>query len=157
MLDIVAIISAKYLFSISVLVGGAYFLLQSRPTQKRMIVLSVVSLAFVLFGIFILHQLYFNPRPFVVGSFTPLVNHVANNGFPSEHATFTALIASVMYVFNRRIGLLLFLISIIVSLGRVYAGVHHFIDIIAGILLAILMTALSQVIINKPIFKQFLK
>jgi undecaprenyl-diphosphatase len=88
-----------------------------------------------------------------VEHFTPLVKHVSDNGFPSDHATFTALIASVVYVFNRKLGLFLFVISILVSISRVYLGLHHLLDIFVGIILAIVTTIISQLLINKYISK----
>ncbi len=157
MVNLIAIICAKYLFVLPVIILLIYFFLQPRFTQKRLALLSAVSLALTGIGIFILHHLYYNPRPFVVGNFKPLIDHVADNGFPSEHATFTALIASVIFVFNRKLGLFLFFISIIVSIARVYTGLHHIVDIIAGVALAIIATAISEALIQKFVLKQVKK
>ncbi|KKR32008.1 MAG: PAP2 superfamily protein [Parcubacteria group bacterium GW2011_GWF2_39_8b] len=149
MLDFLAIISAEYLFLVPLFVGGLYFFLQSRPEQKKMIILSAIALSISILSMFILQFIYYNSRPSLVIDFKPLVSHIFKNGFPSTHATMTALIASVIYVFNRKIGLFLFFISILISLSRVYLGLHHFVDIIAGILLAIIMTIIGKTIMNK--------
>lgn len=155
MVHTIAIICSEYLFVLPVLVGIVYFILESWETRKRMIVLSVVALPLTIVAMFILNSLYDNPRPDVVRDFEPLFQHwFAGNGFPSSHATMTALIACVMYVFNRRIGLFLFFISILVSLARVYFGLHHFIDIVGGIFLAIIITIISQTILKKLNFSQ---
>ena len=149
MLNLLAIILAEYFFLIPLLVGGIYFLWQPKEIQKRMIILSIISLSLTILSVVILNYFYYNPRPPIVLNFEPLFKHFANNGFPSTHATLAALIASVMHVFNRKIGLFLFFISILISLSRVYLGLHHFVDIIAGIFLAIIMTIIGKTIMNK--------
>jgi undecaprenyl-diphosphatase len=153
MTDVIAIISAEYLFLVSLLVGGTYFLLQFDSEQKKMIILSTIALFISILSIFVLQFIYYNSRPSVVIDFKPLVNHIFNNGFPSIHATLTALIASVMYVFNKKIGLFLLFVSLLVSLSRVYLGLHHFIDIIAGILLAIAIVSLTQFFLKHYFYK----
>ena len=147
-----AILLAEYLFVLPILVGGLYFLLQPSEVKKNMIVLSATSLPLTLLLMFILNQVYDNPRPDVVLDFSPfLESHFFSNGFPSTHATLTTLIAAVMYVFNRKIGLFLLFISIFISLARVHLGLHHLIDIIGGTILAIAVTALAQTIIQRYI------
>ena len=57
----------------------------------------------------ILNFLYHDPRPEVTVKFVPFfANHLAANGFPSSHATLMALIACILYVYNKRIGLICF-------------------------------------------------
>src|SRR3989344_1758946 len=101
MLDFLAIISAEYLFLVPLFVGGLYFFLQSRPEQKKMIILSAIALSISILSMFILQFIYYNSRPSLVIDFKPLVSHIFKNGFPSTHATMTALIASVIYVFYK--------------------------------------------------------
>lgn len=114
-----------------------------------MIVLSAIALPLTFVCMFILNHVYQDTRTETALTFTPLLGHIFQNGFPSTHAALTALIAAIMYVFNRKIGLFLFAISIIVSISRVYLGLHHPIDVVASIILAIFITWLSQTIIHR--------
>ena len=50
----------------------------------------------------ILGHLYYNPRPFVVGNFTPLISHSVDNGFPSDHVLLASAIASILYFFSKK-------------------------------------------------------
>ncbi len=153
MIHAIAIICGEYLFVLPILVGGIYFLHQPRETKKKMIMLSVVALPLTVLGMIIVNHIYQDPRPSAILDFKPFFSHfLGNNGFPSTHATLTALIASVMFVFNRKIGLFLFVISVLVASARVYLGLHHFVDIFGGIMLAIIVTAISEAILNKYIF-----
>ena len=150
MTQAIAIIVAEYLFLLPVLVGSIYFLLQPLDVKKNMVIFSVIVLPVTVFLLLILNQIYDNPRPDVVLGFSPfLKDHFFSNGFPSSHATLTALIAIVLYVFNRKIGLFLLIISIFISLARVYLGLHHLVDIIGGTLLAIIVTVMVQNILRK--------
>ena len=153
MIDSIAIFVAKYFFVIPIALGGMYFLTHHWEIRKKMIILSAISLPLTLIGILILNYLYYDPRPFIITHFDPIVSHIPDNGFPSNHAALTFLIALIIYTFNRKIGLFLFLISILVSITRVYLGLHHFVDIIAGILLATGAIAISQAIISGFTYK----
>src|SRR3989344_4714980 len=155
MMDIIAIFVAKYLFLASLLISGIYFLKQ-KHLRKRILALSAISLPLAAFGAFILHHIYFNPRPFVVGKFVPLVSHVADNGFASDHALFTSLIAAILYTCNRRIGIFLFIVSFLISISRVYLGLHHAVDVIAGTFLGIAVVALVQALIKRFISERIL-
>lgn len=76
--------------------------------------------------------LYYNPRPFVVGHFTPYFPHPINNGFPSDHTLFTSYLAFLVLSYNRKLGVALLAVAVAVGLARVTAGVHHIIDILGA-------------------------
>ena len=118
-----------------------------------MIMLSAISLPLAVAGKLLLSYMYYNPRPFVALDFVPLVSHAADNGFPSEHAIFTAMIASILFIFNKKIGVGLFIISIFISIARVYLGLHHSVDVIVGSLLPIAVASLSWIIMRHSIHK----
>ena len=84
----------------------------------------------------IISHFYFDPRPFVVGNFTPLIPHAADNGFPSDHTLLGAAIAFAIFRFNKKLGLLLLFFAILVGFSRVLAGVHHASDIAGSIVIA---------------------
>lgn len=142
------IFGAKYLFLLSALVATLYFNHQTFETKRRMLIFGIASfgLAFVIsLGA---RAIFDNPRPFVVGGFEPLINHEADNGFPSDHTLLAAAIASLIIFFNIHIGIWLWLIAGIVGLSRVYVGVHHFTDIIASGVIAALSAITVYAIIH---------
>lgn len=94
-------------------------------------------------------NLYFDPRPFVVGHFTPLLPHAPDNGFPSDHALLTSAIASVGFVYNKKVSAVLWALTVIVGLARVFAGVHHLVDIAGAISISILVTAVIDYFLKK--------
>lgn len=132
------IIGAKYLW----LAALAVFLiwLSRQPGEKRRRAFKFALLALALTFVIgrIAGQLYYNPRPFVVGDFAPLIPHAANNGFPSDHLLLTGALSTIVFYYNRRWGTALWGISFLIGAARVYAGVHHWADIIGAAGIAII-------------------
>ncbi|HEY4528441.1 MAG TPA: phosphatase PAP2 family protein [Candidatus Paceibacterota bacterium] len=145
----VLIFCAKYLFILSPVVVFYFFYKSDAEIRKRILVLGALSLPLSYILGVIGRMLYFNPRPFMVSGVEPLISHAADNGFPSDHTLLLASIASLVFIFNRKLAAWLWVITILVGISRVYAGVHHFIDILGSISIAIASTALVYVIIRK--------
>ncbi|MBI2591868.1 phosphatase PAP2 family protein [Candidatus Saccharibacteria bacterium] len=82
--------------------------------------------------------LYFHDRPFVVQSITPLIPHGDDNAFPSDHMLWASTLATVVYLYHRRLGIVVSLLALFVGAGRVLAHVHWPIDIIGGLALGAL-------------------
>ncbi len=135
-MDLLYIFGAKYLFALSPLIALVFFLKQSFDIKKKIVFFAVFAIPLIYLVAFLAGLAYDNPRPFVAENFIPLVEHAADNGFPSGHTLFTASIAAIIYFFNRRIGNILLLIAMAVGMSRVGAGVHHSIDILASIVIA---------------------
>ncbi|HEU5114908.1 MAG TPA: phosphatase PAP2 family protein [Candidatus Paceibacterota bacterium] len=140
MIDSIFVIFAKYLFIVPVIALGWYFFVQPKNVWLKNGIFAIISLAFT-YGIGkIAGMLYFDPRPFVVGHFTPLIAHAADNGFPSDHALLVAGIAMVGTMWNKKLGGALWILALLVMAGRVYVGVHHPIDVIGSAIIAIIAT-----------------
>jgi undecaprenyl-diphosphatase len=149
MYDDIIIFCAKYLYVLAVIITLVYFFKLSSSSRKAFSLLAVVSLIFI-YGIAkISSLLYFDPRPFVIGHFMPLIPHAADNGYPSDHILLTSAIASIVFLFNKKISAVLWIISIIIGWARVAAGIHHPIDIIGAIIISIAVTLLMDLILRK--------
>jgi undecaprenyl-diphosphatase len=129
----------KYLYLFIIAIAIVYFALQPRKKQKDIIILSTIYLPLSYIFAKIIGYFYYNPRPFVIGHFQPLVAHIADNGFPSDHMLLSSAIASILFIYNKKIGLLAWIIAFFVGLSRVSAGLHHWTDIIGSALIAILV------------------
>ncbi len=135
-LDLVIIFGAKYLVFISIAFAIWYLFKQKKAVRRQMLIFGTITmpLTFVLARIF--SQFFYNPRPFVVGDFTPLIFHVADNGFPSDHTLLASAVAMLIYYFNKKLGMILLLLASIVGISRVFAGVHHYLDIFGSLFIA---------------------
>lgn len=146
--DLIFIFGAKYLYLFIIAIAGVWFLIQSTPRKKGILIVSCAGLPLV-FVIFILAgRLYYNPRPFVSEQIIPLIHHAADNGFPSHHMLLVSVVATIVFLFSRRTGWGLWLLALWVGFSRVHVGVHHVIDIIGSMLISIVPITLVYLIIK---------
>ncbi len=149
MLHTLSIIAATYLWYVIIGIAVAYFLIQSRAEQKRVLFFAALVLPLVFVGSILGGALYNDPRPFVVGHFVPLIPHKANNGFPSDHVLWSAATAAIILSSSKYVSLILWLLTILVGASRIYVGVHHPIDIVGSIAMAILVASIVYLIIRR--------
>ncbi len=156
MLDTLSIFAANYLWYAIMGIAVVYFLMQSRPRQKRMLIFAALVLPLVYIVSLIGGALYDDPRPFVAGHFTPLIPHKPSNGFPSDHVLWSAATAAIIFPNNKYLSLILWLLAVLVGASRVYVGVHHPIDILGSIAMAVVVTSIVYLIITRmKLFRNF--
>ncbi len=143
-MDNIIIFTAKYLYLIEIALVAVYFFMQTRSKQKSIFVLSALFLPLAYIVAQVIAALYFDSRPFVVGHFTPLILHAPDNGFPSDHMLFTSAIASILFVYNKKVGTVAWVIALIVGVSRVYAGIHHLTDIVGSAIIVIVSMWIAQ-------------
>jgi undecaprenyl-diphosphatase len=82
------------------------------------------------------------PRPFVLGLSPPYIEHGIRGALPSAHATvmFTVALVFCIRAATRKLGLAILAIAALTGWARVYVGVHFPFDIVAGLLLAAVIT-----------------
>jgi undecaprenyl-diphosphatase len=68
--------------------------------------------------------------------------------FPSGHATTVAGLAVAAWMFSRKLGGVSWVYAVMVSLGRVVQGAHHFSDVVAGTLLAGLLAPWMVILVS---------
>ncbi len=134
------VFAAKYLIVLPVIVAFGYLFITNRKRDylTYAVIVLIVSYAFG----FVAGQLYSNPLPFVVENVAPLIAHEANNGFPSDHVLLAGALAGIVTAFNLPLGIFLWLIAVLIGIGRVLALVHHPVDIIASLLISALSALL---------------
>ena len=137
-MNFIIILCAKYLFIVIGLIAFIYWLKLTNKRKLEIITFGIITalVAFLLAKIG--GAMFYNARPFVVNNIVPLLPHAADNGFPSDHTLFSAVIAVTMYSVSKKLGLILGVLSVIVGMSRVLALVHHPIDIVGSIVFAII-------------------
>ena len=135
--DDLIVFGAKYVVYIMVAGFVVFWLLAvPRPDKLRAGLSAVLGLVIVLVFIKIAGSVHSDPRPFVQDpSLKPLIDHAADNGFPSDHSAAAGLMAMLVLLRHRLYGALFWIGAAIVAASRVGAHVHHAQDVIAGLLL----------------------
>lgn len=88
------------------------------------------------------------PRPFVLGLSPSYIAHGARGSLPSAHAAVMSTIAVILLMRPalRRAGMAAALAAALTGWARIYVGVHFPLDIVAGVVLALAMAGVFQVV-----------
>jgi undecaprenyl-diphosphatase len=146
------IFGAKYLFLVGLAFFVVYFFRLPKEQRKTAFIFSLIDLPAVYLASLIAGYFYNNPRPFVSEHITPLISHAADNGFPSDHTLLVAALASILYYYNRALGFIVFGVALLIGVSRVFAGIHHWIDLIGSFAIAIVVTAIVYQLSKKRLF-----
>lgn len=125
--------------------------------KNRVMVVMALASAFVARYIFtdLIRFFYFRPRPFLAHQAFQLINHNPTGSFPSGHAAFFFALTMVVYEYNKKAGHWFLFGAFLLSLARIFAGVHYPLDILAGAIVGIFTGWLIKIIfaiIKKPDF-----
>jgi membrane-associated phospholipid phosphatase len=125
-----------------------WFRNRSSTRRDREIVVSTILASFVALcaGRLLAHWLPFRVRPFVnpeLGITFPLDSPETHalrmwSAFPSDHAMMWCALAAGVFLVSKRLGVIALLYTIVlICLPRIYLGLHHPTDILAGAALGI--------------------
>ena len=108
--------------------------------RQRMIVLTAtLSIVVALACNLLIRELWFHPRPFMLGLGTNFLAHAPGASFPSDHASgMFAVVFALILASLGRTGLVMLALALLVSWARVYLGVHFPSDILGGCLVGLL-------------------
>src|SRR5712692_2309897 len=149
MFDLLILVAAKYLFIAIPLLAFAYWLRSPLPTKKYLVVLGVlVGISALAVGRLIAH-FYFDPRPFVTHHITPLIPHEPDNGFPSDHTLLSATIAAVVTTCSLPMGAGLWVLTAIVGIARIVAGLHTPLDVGGSVVIATALTIVAHALLRR--------
>lgn len=133
----IIIFGAKYLLWVLVGIALVWFLKQSREKQKQIIIFGITVLPIIFLISRLVGKFYYDPRPFLVGHFEPIIPHDPDNGFPSDHTLLGAALASIIYPFSKKLSVIAWIFTFLIGISRVLGGIHHPIDIAGSMAMAI--------------------
>jgi undecaprenyl-diphosphatase len=150
-LDTLGIFFANY-FQYAVIASLLVFLIVDFKKYWKIVALSLFAGGFARVFAQAIYFVYPTVRPFGTMNVNQLVSHSVNNSFPSGHAILFFTLAAIIFLHNKKAGTLYFLFAFLISLARVFCGIHWPSDILGGAILGILL-ALAINYIFKNWFK----
>ncbi len=127
---------------------GIVFLIFLITKQKKKFIPLVITFILYLGITGLLKIVVARPRPFVEFNNDIVENLNPNRSFPSGHAVSVFSLVNLMN-FNKIIYFSWISLAVIVSLSRVYLGVHYLSDVIAGAIIGLLIGELVNYITKK--------
>ncbi len=143
-LDFFFIFLAECLIYIMIIFFSLYFL--NLALQDKKIELKEIFLYFsapIIAWIVVKKIKYFFPtdRPYqYLEGVVKLIDESSVASFPSGHTIVVFAMAMSIYFYNKKIGIIFFVLAALVSISRIFVGVHFPLDIIAGIFLGVLVS-----------------
>lgn len=125
------------------------FLYASRKQKIEFTKVSLLTLPIAFIVSRIASRLIENPRPFVDGHMIALIEHTPDNGFPSDHALLAVTVGAIIYTQNQLVGSILIGLGVLVGISRVLSGVHHTLDIMGSIAIALAATYIAVFILRR--------
>ncbi len=148
-LDGFAIFFAKY-FEYVLLLSLLIFLAVGFRKYWKMVIESLVSAVLArLVIVNIIRFIWFKPRPFIDNTVNLLIEHPDKAAFPSGHAAFYFALSTIIFLYNKKIGILFYIGSSLIVVSRVFIGIHWPADILAGIVVGVLSALLIKKVSQK--------
>ncbi|MGD0780421.1 MAG: phosphatase PAP2 family protein [Dehalococcoidales bacterium] len=142
-------IAGQYLIIVVGLIAVVATIFSEKTVRWSIIKLVILSFGLAFLIAYIAGMLYYDTRPFVVENIQPLIPHLPDNGFPSDHTLAATVTAAVIFVYRRKLGILLGVLGILVGVARIAAHLHYPIDVVASILIAVIATFCAWLTLKK--------
>ncbi len=139
-LDITMIFIANYLiFIIPIFLIYLWFKKVKKDENKKEALFILASVLISLAVARGISFIYFHPRPFMIGLGKNLILHAPDSSFPSDHTTaMLAVVFSLIFLKEFKNGVIFLVLSLLVSLARIFCGVHFPFDIIGSIFVSLI-------------------
>lgn len=150
LLDYSGIFFARSLFFL-LLAFAVFFAFRLKDWRQRFYFLSLSLLSVIISrGLLteLIQYFYSRPRPYQFFNFNPLIESLGPS-FPSGHAVVLFSLGISIFLFRRRWGAIFLFLSLLVSLARIFVGVHWPSDIFTGIIIG----SIIPIFVNKLLKK----
>jgi undecaprenyl-diphosphatase len=88
---------------------------------------------------------YFKPRPFMKRKIGILIPSKMDSSFPSKHTLLVFAISTSIFLYNRALGSIMWILSVLTGFSRIWIGHHYPSDIVGSAFIA----TITSIIVNK--------
>ncbi|USK57243.1 phosphatase PAP2 family protein [Cytobacillus solani] len=106
---------------------------------------ALMSMGITLFIHTLIKLFYFKPRPFVKNRVGIIIPSKIDSTFPSKHALLVFAISTSIFLYDRFLGSIMWLLSLLAGFSRIWVGHHYPSDIIGIAFIA----SITSIILDK--------
>lgn len=136
-----ALLLAKWPVGIAVLL--TVIVVMQQPTGKQLLIARLfLTVLLAMATTYAIREIWYHPRPFVIGLGQNFLAHDPTSSFPSFHGTFlfSLGLALLRTCVSRASAAVILALGFLTAWARVYLGVHYPFDMTAALLVALLAT-----------------
>lgn len=151
--DFLIIFFGDYFLYVCLIIFGlfAWSVYRKNKDALRLCGVAIASALIARFGVADLIRLFYHRlRPFLVLNISHLFSDYAYS-FPSGHTIFMFALAMATWYFNKKLAYFLFAAGLLMGLSRVAGGVHYPTDILGGIVLGTLTSAIIHLLLRQKL------
>ncbi|MDY6011317.1 undecaprenyl-diphosphatase [Clostridium sp.] len=159
-LDNIMIFCSKYLpaiFALTVVIVYLIGITKKKVKYRKIAVNTIMFMLINLLVSLVIGAIYYIDRPFVRYSVNLVIPHAANASFPSDHMIGTFSIALGLRMFNKKLGNIFIILSILVGISRIYVGHHYPSDIIGALVVVLVMNIIYRNLIKNIVDAAYMK
>ncbi|KKI92417.1 bacitracin ABC transporter permease [Bacillus sp. SA1-12] len=108
------------------------FMWFKNDSYKRVTCKATKSMGVTLFIHTLIKLFYFKPRPFVKRRVGILIPSKMDSTFPSKHTLLVFAISTSIFLYDRVLGSIMWVISVLTGFSRIWVGHHYPFDIIGS-------------------------
>ncbi|WP_258831248.1 undecaprenyl-diphosphatase [Peribacillus frigoritolerans] len=114
-------------------------------SYKKVSCNAVISVGVNLFINTLIKLFYFKPRPFIKRRVGILIPSKMDSSFPSKHTLLVFAISTSIFLYDRVLGSIMWVLSVLTGFSRIWVGHHYPSDIIGSALIA----TMTSIILDK--------
>jgi undecaprenyl-diphosphatase len=120
-----------------------------RRKYKEMTMEAVISVVITLLLNILIKLVYFKPRPFIKRRVGLLIPSKKDSSFPSKHTLLVFAVSTTVFFYQRLLGSILWGLSILTGLSRIWVGHHYPSDVIGSAFLGSFSSRLLHKLFEK--------
>ena len=121
---------------------------EARERNQRGVMTAILGLAFANLVVQVINHFVFRPRPFTTLEVSLLFYRPTDSSFPANPVAVGFAAATGVWLWNRKVGAVLFGVAAVFALSRVYAGVFFPLDVLGGAALGASISLLVAVLLR---------
>ncbi|MFC7785831.1 MULTISPECIES: undecaprenyl-diphosphatase [unclassified Rossellomorea] len=106
---------------------------------------AVMSSVITLFLHTLVKLFYFKPRPFAKRRVGILIPSRTDSSFPSKHTLLACAVSTSIFLYDRFLGSIMWILSVLTGLSRIWLGHHYPSDIIGSAIIA----SMTSMVVSK--------